>query len=86
MYYSQCKTTTTTTPYVSAAPELQEDAQFLIHSSFGPTRASLAELGTKGGSDIEKWGVGSSQGQIGINTEGHDTLQRMFDFLSGALF
>lgn len=48
MYYSQCKTTTTTTPYVSAAPELQEDAQFLIHSSFGPTRASLAELGTKG--------------------------------------
>jgi len=60
-YYSQCKTTTTTTPYVSASPELQKDAQFLIQSTFGPTRASLADLGTKSASIAGKhWETGHS--------------------------
>lgn len=45
-YYSQCKTTTTTTSFTSASPELQADSQFLIQATFGPTRASLLELGS----------------------------------------
>ncbi|CAE7942256.1 unnamed protein product, partial [Symbiodinium necroappetens] len=43
-YYSQCKTTTTTTPYAPAPADERADAHFLMQASFGPTRASMAEI------------------------------------------
>ncbi|CAE7883050.1 unnamed protein product, partial [Symbiodinium necroappetens] len=42
--YSQCKTTTTTTPYAPSPGDQRADAQFLMQGSFGPTRASMMEI------------------------------------------
>ncbi|CAJ1332243.1 unnamed protein product [Effrenium voratum] len=46
-YYSQCKTTTTTTSFTSASAEKRADAHFLLQATFGPTRANLQEISGK---------------------------------------
>ena len=51
-YYSQCKTTTTTTPYAPAPADERADAHFLMQATFGPTRSSMSEID---GTAYDQW-------------------------------